>query len=66
MSTWTLQRSLIARKIKAGYPPDHPEIIALRVRLRELLVVDQVRKIIDAAAPLTPEQRQAITELVAS
>jgi hypothetical protein len=65
VSTWTLERSLIARMIKAGYAPDSPEIAHHRQRLRELLVIDQVRKIIDAAAPLTDEQRQGITELLA-
>jgi hypothetical protein len=66
VSTWTLERSRIARMIKAGCPPDSPEILTARQRLRELLVIDQVRRVIDAAAPLTDEQRARITELLAA
>ena len=64
MSTWTLERSRIARMIKAGYSPDDPEIARARQRLRELLVIDQVRRVIDAAAPLTDEQREHIAALL--
>lgn len=62
--TWTFERSLLARLTKAGYPPDSPEILAARQRMNELLVIDQVAKIINAAAPLTDKQVQRITALL--
>ncbi len=63
MSTWTHERARVA-SLSRSRTPDDPELIDARQKLRVERAADYIRKTVDAAPPLTPEQRTRLALLL--
>ena len=61
MSSWTKTRSTIANTVKNN--PD-ADVTDLRAQLKAERLEDYVRKVVDSAPPLSPEQRDRIAVLL--
>ena len=64
MSTWTLERSRIARLVQAGRAPDDPELIEHRRNYRALRLELYVTTVLAGEPELTDEQRAHIAGLL--
>jgi len=60
--SWQKTRSKIARAVRDHHPES--EITALRRDLRAERLEEHVRRIVDQAPPLTPEQRSRLAVLL--
>ncbi len=63
MSTWTHERARIAA-LSRSRAADDPELIEARRNLRATRLAAHVAKALEAAPPLTVEQRQGIARLL--
>lgn len=61
--SWQSKRARIARLSK-DLPADHPELQRLRTELRTQRGSEYIKKLLDAAPPLTDEQRTKLSELL--
>jgi hypothetical protein len=61
--SWTHERARVA-SLTRSRRPDDPELVEARTSLRALKLEEHVRKAIDAAPPLTDEQRTRIAALL--
>ncbi len=61
--SWTQARSRLAR-LSQTHAPDSPEILAARRDLRAARLAVYITKTVDAAPPLTPEQRDRLALLL--
>jgi hypothetical protein len=60
--SWTLIRSELANVIRRD--PDDPRVPILRRQLRAARLTEHVQKSLEAAPPLTDEQRASIARLL--
>lgn len=65
MSTesWTSQRAKVA-SLSRSRPANDPELIEARQNLKALKLEEYVRRVVDQAPPLTPEQADRIAALL--
>lgn len=63
MSTWTTDRAKIAA-LSRSRSADDPELVAARQRLRTERLAEQIKRTVDAAPPLTGEQRAHLAALL--
>lgn len=61
--SWTHERAKIAA-LSRSRKPDDPELVAARRNLAAELRVEHIRKLVDAAPPLTNEQRGRIAAIL--
>jgi hypothetical protein len=64
LSTWTTHRARVA-SLTRSRTPDDPDLIAARRNLAAARLEDYVQRVVDAAPPLTPEQRDRIAAILA-
>jgi len=53
--SWTHERATVAG-LKRRRPADDPDVVAAVARLKTARLEDHVRRLVDQAPPLTPEQ----------
>lgn len=63
MSTWTSERARVASLSRSREPTD-PDLVDARRNLRAARLEDYIRKVVDAAPPLTAEQRSRLAVLL--
>ncbi|MCU1590248.1 MAG: hypothetical protein JWP11_1504 [Frankiales bacterium] len=63
MSTWTHERARVAR-LSQTRRPDDPDLAEARQKLRAARAEDYIRKLVDAAPPLSAEQRSRLAVLL--
>lgn len=65
MSTesWTSQRAKVA-SLSRSRPANDPELVEARQNLKALKLEEYVRRVVDQAPPLTPEQADRIAALL--
>ena len=63
-TSWTHERARVAR-LSQSLPPDAPALRDARRDLRAARAEDYIRKLVDAAPPLTPEQTARLSVLLA-
>jgi hypothetical protein len=61
--SWTSERARLA-SLTRSRTPDDPDLIAARRNLRAARLEDYIRRTVDAAPPLTPEQRDRLAVLL--
>ncbi len=61
MSTWTTERASAAAYVRAG---NHIAADAARQRLKAIKAEEYIRRLVDAAPPLTVEQRDRLASLL--
>ncbi len=61
MSSWTVERASAAGFARAG---NHQAADAARQRLKAIKAEDYIRKLVESAPPLTPEQRDRLALLL--
>ena len=57
--SWTTERARVA-SLTRSRPQDDPDLVTARANLKAELFADHVRKLVDAAPPLTAAQRDTI------
>ena len=57
------ERARVANAIR-HHPDDHEAIAAARLDLRAAVAEDYIRKLVDSAPPLSPEQRSRLAVLL--
>jgi hypothetical protein len=62
-TTWQQKRASIARRSQ-GLPPDHPELVELRRKLKTQRVEEYIERVLSEAPPLTADQRARLAELL--
>lgn len=62
-TTWTHARARVAR-LSQSYADDDPKLVDARVALRAARAEEYIRKLIEAAPPLTQEQRDRLSVLL--
>lgn len=65
MSTWTSERARVA-SLTRSRTSDDPELVDARRNLRAARLEDYILKTVDAAPPLTAEQRDRLALLLNS
>ena len=65
MSTWTQERARVA-SLTRSRAVDDPDLINARRNLKAERLADYIRKTVDAAPSLTPEQRDRLALLLNS
>ena len=63
MSTWTHERARVA-SLTRSRTPDDPELVTARRNLKTERLADYIKRTVDAAPPLTSEQRDRLTTLL--
>ncbi len=63
MSTWTHERARVA-SLSRSRTPDDPDLVAARRDLRAARAEDYIRKLVDAAPPLSDDQRDRLALLL--
>lgn len=63
MSTWTHERARVA-SLTRSRTADDPELIEARRNLRAVRLAEHVAKALEAAPPLTEEQKAAVARLL--
>ncbi len=63
MSEWTHHRARIA-SLTRSRPADDPDLLDARRKLRTERLADYIKRVVDAAPPLTPEQRDRLACLL--
>lgn len=61
--SWTRERARLAA-LKRHRPSDDPEITSAQRDMDVALLEDHVRRVVDAAPPLSPEQRDRLAALL--
>lgn len=61
--SWTTERARVA-SLSRSRTPDDPDLTEARQNLRVERLADAIRKAVDAAPPLTPEQRDRLAHLL--
>jgi hypothetical protein len=61
--SWTHHRARVA-SLARDRKPDDPELLEARRTLREVRLADAIRETVDAAPPLTDEQRTRLALLL--
>ena len=61
--SWTQDRARVA-SLSRSRTPDDPDLIAARRNLRAARLEDYIRRTVDAAPPLTAEQRDRLAVLL--
>lgn len=61
--SWTQDRARVA-SLTRSRPADDPDLIAARQSLKAARLEDYIRRTVDAAPPLTPEQREKLALLL--
>lgn len=65
MSTWTHHRAQVA-SLSRSRTPDDPDLVEARRNMRAERLADYIKRTVDAAPPLTPEQRARLSLLLSS
>lgn len=60
--SWTQQRARVAG-LSRDRAPDDPDLLAAKRDLRATRLEDHIRQVVDAAPPLTEEQRERLAAL---
>jgi hypothetical protein len=63
MPTWTHERARVA-SLSRSREPDDPELVDARRNLRVERLADYIRRTVDAAPPLTTEQRDRLAAIL--
>ena len=63
MSTWTTERARVA-SLSRSRPPDDPDLVSARRNLRAERLALYIKRTVDAAPPLTVEQRDRLALLL--
>ena len=63
-SSWTSERARVASLTRSRDPED-PDLVEARRKLRAARLEDAITKLVDAAPPLTDEQRRRLAVLLA-
>ncbi len=63
MSNWTHERARVA-SLTRSREPDDPELVDTRRNLRTERLADYIRRTVDAAPPLTADQRHRLASLL--
>jgi hypothetical protein len=63
MSTWTVERARLASLSRSREPND-PDLLAARRDLAAERLAEHIKRTVDAAPPLTVEQRERLTLLL--
>lgn len=63
MSTWTHERARIA-SLSRSRTPDDPDLLEARRNLRAERLADHIKRTVDAAPPLSAEQRDRLALLL--
>lgn len=63
--SWTVERATVAG-LKRRRPSDDPAVAAAVARLKTARLEDHVRRLVDQAPPLTPEQASKLAVLLLS
>lgn len=61
--TWTHHRAKVAA-LSRDRSPDDPELVSARQSLKAARLEDYIRRTVDAAPPLLPEQRDRLAVLL--
>ena len=61
--SWTTERARVA-SLSRSRTPDDPDLVAARRNLRAARLEDYIRRTVDAAPPLTAEQRDRLAVLL--
>ena len=61
--SWTAERARVA-SLSRSRTPDDPDLISARRNLRTERLADYIRRTVDAAPPLTAEQRDRLAVLL--
>jgi hypothetical protein len=61
--TWTHERARVA-SLSRSRTPDDPELVDARRNMRAERLADAIKRTVDAAPPLTPEQRDRLALLL--
>ena len=61
--SWTQERARVA-SLSRSRTPDDPDLIAARRNLRTERLADYIKRTVDAAPPLTAEQRDRLALLL--
>ncbi len=61
--SWTSERARVA-SLSRSRDPDDPDLTAARQNLRVERLADVIRRTVEAAPPLTPEQRDRLALLL--
>ncbi len=61
--SWTAERARVA-SLSRSRTPDDPDLIAARRNLRAERLADYIQRTVDAAPPLTAEQRARLAGLL--
>jgi hypothetical protein len=61
--SWTTERARVA-SLTRSRTPDDPDLIAARRNLRTERLADYIKRTVDAAPPLTAEQRDRLALLL--
>lgn len=61
---WTHHRARVAALARNGHGADDPAVIDARRDLRAERLADHIRRVVDAAPPLTAEQRDRLAFLI--
>lgn len=64
VSDWKSPRGRVAALSRSRHPDD-PDLVAARQELRTARLADQIQRTIDAAPPLSAEQRARLARLLA-
>ena len=62
--SWTHERAKVA-SLTRSRRPDDPDLIAARANLKYERLADHIARVVAAAPPLTPEQRDKLAVLLA-
>jgi len=63
MSSWTHERARIAALTRSR-TPDDPDLVNARRNLKAERLADYIERVVDAAPPLTPAQRDRLALLL--
>ncbi|SKA86972.1 hypothetical protein SAMN06295879_1014 [Agreia bicolorata] len=61
--SWTTERAKVA-SLSRSRNSDDPDLVAARTNLRVARIEDYIERVVNAAPPLTPEQRDRIAALL--
>lgn len=61
--SWTTERARVA-SLSRSRTPDDPALVEARTRLRDARAEDYVRKLVDAAPPMSESQRSRLAVLL--
>jgi hypothetical protein len=61
--SWTHERARVA-SLTRSRPADDPDLLTARRNLAAARLEDHIRRVVDAAPPLAPEQRERLAVLL--